>query len=135
MHHSDIIGKWKIIRYIEDKLNQKNFELLGSATFMDKDSFYQYSESGVLKSDFFQSKAHQDYVWILKPDGWKINFSDGSHFHDLALANEEQQVYHKCINDIYNGKYILNLPNEFDIKWNVRGPRKEYISHTYYNKI
>ena len=135
MYHSDIIGKWKIIRYIEDKLNQKNFELLGSATFVDKDSLYQYNESGVLKSDSFQSKAHQDYVWILKPDGWKINFSDGSYFHDLALANEEQHVYHKCINDIYNGKYILNLPNEFDIKWNVSGPRKEYLSHTYYNKI
>ena len=42
MHHSDIIGKWKIIRYIEDKLNQKNFELLGSATFVDKNSLYQF---------------------------------------------------------------------------------------------
>ena len=28
MYHSDIIGEWKIIRYIEDKHNQKKFELL-----------------------------------------------------------------------------------------------------------
>ena len=109
--------------------------MLGSATFVDKDSLYQYNESGVLKSDSFQSKAHQDYVWILKPDGWKINFPDGSHFHDLILANKEQHVYHKCNNDIYNGKYVLNLPNKFYIKWNVSGPLKDYISHTYYNKI
>ena len=129
MYHSDIIGEWKITRYIEDKLNQRKFELFGNATFVDKYSLFQYNESGVLKSDSFESKAHQDYIWILKPDGWK------SHFHDLALANEEQHVYHKCINDIYIGKYILNLPNKFNIKWNVSGPRKEYISHTYYNKI
>ena len=50
MYHSDIIGEWKIIRYIEDKLNQRKFELFGNATFVNKDSVYQYNESGVLKS-------------------------------------------------------------------------------------
>ncbi len=29
MNHSDIIGEWEITRNIEDKLNQKEFELEG----------------------------------------------------------------------------------------------------------
>jgi len=37
MYHSDIIGEWKITRYIKDKFCQKKFELLGIATFKDKD--------------------------------------------------------------------------------------------------
>ena len=135
MYHSDIIGEWKITRYIKDKFCQKKFELLGIATFKDKDGIYHYNESGILKSDSFQSKAHQDYIWVIKPDGWKINFSDGSHFHDLVLENKEQHVYHKCVNDIYNGEFVLNLPNEFEVKWKVSGPQKDYVSHTYYNKI
>ena len=135
MYHPDIIGEWKITRYIKDKFCKKKFELLGSATFNDIDGLYHYNESGILKSDSFQSKAHQDYIWVIKPDGWQINFSDGSHFHDLLLENKEQHVYHKCVNDIYNGEFLLNLPNEFEVKWKVSGPQKDYVSHTYYNKI
>ena len=45
MYHSDIIGEWKITRYIKDKFCQKKFELLGSATFKDIDGLYHYNES------------------------------------------------------------------------------------------
>jgi len=49
--------------------------------------------------------------WIIKPNGWIINFSDGNYFHDLELANDtEQEVYHECGKDIYKGMFILNLP-------------------------
>jgi hypothetical protein len=74
MYHSDIVGKWKIIRYIEDKLNQKNFELLGFATFVNKDSLYQYNESGVLKSDSFQSKLIKIMSGFLSQMGGKLIF-------------------------------------------------------------
>jgi len=135
MNHSDIIGEWEITRNIEDKLNQKKFELEGLGNFTDNDELYHYSEVGLLKSDSFHSKAHQDYIWIIKPKGWKINFSDGSYFHDLELVNSEQRVYHECGNDVYRGEFLLSLPNDFKVTWNVSGPRKDYISHTYYKKI
>ena len=134
MNHSDIIGKWKITRSIEDRLNQKKFALDGVAIFTDNNSLYHYNETGIMKSESFQSKAHQDYLWIITPEGWKINFTDGSHFHDLELANQEQHVYHKCGNDIYRGEFLLNLPNAIKVLWNVSGPRKDYVSHTYYKK-
>ena len=134
MYHSDIIGEWKITRSIEDKLNQKKFELEGLATFTNNESLYHYNETGIMKSELFQSKVHQDYLWVITLEGWKINFADGSHFHDLVLANKEQHVYHKCLKDIYRGEFLLNLPNEIKVLWNVSGPRKDYVSHTYYKK-
>ena len=134
MNHSDIIGEWIIRRNIEDKLNKRNFILIGKAIFTTEDNIFYYKETGVIKSDNFESKAHQDYTWIIKPNGWKINFSNGSHFHDLELENTEQEVYHKCGNDIYRGIFSLNLPRSFEVVWEVSGPRKNYKSHTYYNK-
>ena len=134
MNHSDIIGQWEITRNIEDRLNQKKFELKGEATFSDNDTLYHYNETGIMKSESFQSKAHQDYLWVITSEGWKINFIDGSHFHDLELVNQEQHVYHKCVNDIYRGEFLLNLPNDIKVLWNVSGPRKDYVSHTYYKK-
>ena len=132
--HSDIIGDWLISRNIEDKLNQRNFILNGKAIFIKKDSLFYYKETGIIKSDDFESRAHQDYTWIIKQYGWKINFSDGSHFHDLELENTKQEVYHHCGNDIYKGEFTLNLPKEYEVIWNVSGPNKNYISHTSYNR-
>lgn len=134
MNHSDIIGEWIIRRNIEDKLNKRNFILNGKAIFTTEDNIFYYKETGVIKSDNFESKAHQDYTWIIKPNGWKINFSDGSHFHDLELENNKQEVYHNCGNDIYRGRFKLNIPKEYEVIWNVSGPHKNYISHTYYNR-
>ena len=45
MNHSDIIGQWEITRNIEDRLNQKKFELKGEATFSNNDTFYHYNET------------------------------------------------------------------------------------------
>ena len=86
------------------------------------------------RDDNFESKAHQDYTWIIRPNGWKINFSDGTYFHDLELENTKQEVYHNCGNDIYRGRFKLNIPKEYEVIWNVSGPHKNYISHTCYNR-
>ena len=134
MNHSDIIGEWKITRSIEDRLGKKYFTLDGVATFTNNANLYYYNETGIIKSESFQSKAHQDYLWIVTKEGWKIKFRDGTHFYDLELARQEQDVYHKCKNDIYHGKFLLNLPNDIKVSWNVNGPRKDYVSRTYYKK-
>ena len=134
MNHSDINGEWIIRRNIDDKLNKRNFVLRGKAIFTTEENIFYYKETGVIKSDNFESKAHQDYTWIIKPNGWKINFSDGSHFHDLELENTKQEVYHYCGNDIYKGKFALNLPKEYEVIWKVSGPQKNYTSHTSYNR-
>ena len=134
MNHSDIIGEWIIRRNIEDKLNKRNFILSGKAIFTTEDNIFYYKETGVIKSDNFESKAHQDYTWIMRPNSWKINFSDGSYFHDLELENTKQEVYYKCGNDIYKGRFKLNIPKEYEVIWNVSGPHKNYISHTCYNR-
>lgn len=134
MNHSDIIGEWLITRNIKDELNKKNFTLSGKAIFTVEDNIFYYKETGVIKSDDFESKAHRGYTWITKPYGWKINFSDGSYFHDLKLENTKQEVYHYCGNDIYKGRFTLNIPKEYEVIWNVSGLYKNYISHTYYNR-
>ena len=132
--HTDIVGKWDINRSIRDIINKKEFKLSGSGIFTNKNNIFHYKETGLLISDKFESKAHQEYTWIIKPNGWIINFSDGNHFHDLELENTEQEVYHECGNDIYKGMFLLNLPRNFEVMWEVSGPRKNYKSHTYYNK-
>ena len=62
MNHSDIIGEWKITRSIEDRLAKKYFTLDGIATFTNNANLYNYNETGIMKSESFQNKAHQDYL-------------------------------------------------------------------------
>jgi hypothetical protein len=132
MQHSDILGQWELTRNIKDKLNDKTFNLIGISIFTENNASYVCNETGIIKSDNFQSKAHQTYNWLLKPKGWEISFLNGNFFHDLELVMCDQQVYHKCNNDIYRGLFKLNLPTDFSVTWNVSGPRKDYQSQSYY---
>jgi len=132
MQHSDILGQWELTRNIKDKLNDKIFNLIGISIFTENNASYVCNETGIIKSDNFQSKAHQTYSWLLKPKGWEISFLNGNFFHDLELVMCDQQVYHKCNNDIYRGFFKLNLPTDFSVTWNVSGPRKDYQSQSYY---
>ena len=66
-------------------------------------------------------------------------------FHKFGINNTEQspnqtkfkfKALHLCIDDKYNVTYEfdLNQPREFSITYDVKGPKKDYSSHTLFIK-
>jgi hypothetical protein len=58
-------------------------------------------------------------------DGWEVRFDDGRPFHALDLSSGVCSAVHPCGEDHYEGEYRILGEDAFEVRWQVRGPRKD----------
>lgn len=131
-------GNWQFERNVAPK----NAKAQGQASYnkITNDSLY-YLELGILNIDDKKIDFKKEYYLLLNNNKIEIyktkNRQDFFHKIDLIKSNKRWSSFdiHKCQDDIYKIKYIVNSKNNFTIIYDVNGPSKNYILTTFYDKI
>ena len=56
-----------------------------------------------------------------------VLFDDLRPFHAIALNAEGPEATHLCTPDTYRVAYEFDLPDTWQARWSVEGPRKAYV--------
>lgn len=123
---SDFLGRWSIVRTIQEHEAQAAATFEGVAEIIDAGNAWNYSETGTLtlqQGGAFQ--AERTYIW--RPNGQTIDtyFSDGRYFHTIELS-AKPKTSHWCDPDQYEVRYDFSAWPAWAAQWDVVGPRKNY---------
>jgi hypothetical protein len=126
------LGDWKVQRVIS------GFgEIAGQATFQVndlRDDYLDFQEAMILpnlKGQDQKPNAFRTYEYRMTSDGFDIYFSDGATKGDLFLSFAFTQAsvltsHHLCIKDHYNATFEFLSDDDFELSFNVVGPKKDY---------
>lgn len=120
----DFERHWHLAREIRHADGQIHY-FDGTATFTPGPEVLHYEERGTLRAGSAAFEAQQRYTWA--PD-LAVHFADGRFFH--RVPPEGGETSHWCDPDQYNGQYDFAAWPTWTVTWRVRGPRKNYTSHT-----
>jgi len=155
-----IQGTWKLHRRLHSLIPTFPSGVLdGTASFHPRapsdgtfDAEFLYIESGVLATDRgFNMQASRRYVyryredteqisvWFVKEDAKSVDYL----YHNLAFQLEKPHCWtakaeHLCIDDMYETTYDFRFRGialeTFGVKHAVKGPKKDYVSDTWYKR-
>lgn len=120
----------------------------GTATFeREGDDRLVYREKGVVDYDNFgRFTGERSYLYILAADHIEVRFHDGTnagqHFVDLLFPEAPDAGWpivsardtHVCRLDNYETSYRFLSPDRFEITYVVKGPAKDYISQSLFQR-
>lgn len=114
------LGEWRLSREIVQGDGMRGgFE--GVASWELEGEGALYVERGTLDFGAGRFAAERRYRWGAD---LAVYFEDGRLFHHVPEAGGE--VHHWCAPDRYDGVYDFTGWPEWQVRWNVRGPRKDY---------
>ena len=94
-----------------------------------------YHENCVMHLEQYTAKASQTYRYQFPSDSIaEVSFSDGRLFYVLDLTTSHCDIHHLCGEDTYTGVIDVMAEREYRQIWQVRGPRKDYTSHTVFSR-
>ncbi len=129
----DFAGEWVLTRQITDAKYGQNGEMQGAAIFSPKNGGLLYRETGTLTLNTGAAmQAERSYLWDTDTTGIAVRFADGSPFHRFDAVGQAQGTSHLCGDDWYNVIYDFTAWPNWQAKWVVKGPRKDYVSVTQY---
>jgi hypothetical protein len=126
-----LTGSWSFQRKVSD------FGVMsGKAVFKGmNENLLKYREEGVQESglNFFR-----EYFYKNAGTSIEVYFDEKltRHFQDLTFKSLEVQADHYCGCDIYESLYDFRSIafGKFEVTHKVKGPHKDYTSHTQYTK-
>lgn len=126
-------GNWLLTRCLRDLRAGTQGTLAGEALFETEGDELVYRENGVLRLGDGAFKASRVYRYgFPAPHRAEVAFDDGSLFHVLDLSSGSWAVEHLCGADSYRGKYIVAGFGEWQVNWQVVGPRKDQLLESRY---
>ena len=137
-----LAGVWRLSREFAPGLGT----MTGTARFRPvRDGVLHYREDGrVAFEGGHTGDAFREYHYVLDPDGTiRVCFVEpdtfGRTLHALRLdaavtAVAEAVDTHLCGADTYVGRYAFALPGRFTVDMDVRGPAKDYSTHTVFER-
>ena len=130
------MGRWKIHRLIDDRLQVLTGQLDGQAEFTPYAGGLLYWEHGTLAFGEHRGAAEQSYHFDFADGDSRafVRFRDGSLFHALDLSAGQDLVLHACHPDLYRGRYVVLSGVQWRSAWTVKGPRKDYQISTMYTR-
>ena len=132
----DFAGDWQIERIIEDRRAGTEIQLTGQVRMTPDGDDYRYQEEGTLVfSDGRTLAATRRYLWRRDGDGVAVYFDDGRYFHSFDPAAERPSARHWCDPDRYDVDYDLSDWPRWSVRWEVSGPRKEYVTATWFRRV
>lgn len=132
---TEFAGTWSLERTIMDRSGGPDGRFEGSAQFLPTEDGLAYEESGHLRlgkaAPFYATRR---YLW--RADGSSILtfFDDGRPFHRIALGGTQSRDLHDCPPDTYRVFYDFSRWPAWQARWDVIGPRKDYLMATTYRR-
>lgn len=129
----DFAGEWALSRQIADAKYGQNGKMIGKVSFAARDGGLIYRETGQLTlAAGAVMQAERSYLWDADDTGIVVRFADGAPFHRFDPVGQVQGTAHLCGDDWYNVTYDFTAWPNWQAKWVVTGPRKDYTSVTRY---
>lgn len=131
--YSLFLGNWEFQRSVLGMATQE-ISIEGQACFQSSVSRRHYRETGHYHFNGRQLDFFSQYVYeILSSDNCRVLFLDGSLFYELKCYN--QSIHHLCGADKYCGTFKMDAEDRWQLKWSVKGPRKNYSITTRYFRL
>ncbi|HCP81557.1 MAG TPA: hypothetical protein DIT67_08145 [Octadecabacter sp.] len=130
----DFIGSYDVARTIEDMRGHATSRFEGQAEITLSATGALYSETGALIIGDQRFQAERSYLWSEEHGKILVSFEDGRAFHDFDPNIGGQASEHLCGEDMYRGGYDFSEWSCWSVTWTVLGPRKDYVSTTWYVK-
>ena len=128
-------GAWLLTRRLRDRRAGTRGTLEGKAVFEAEGDGLVYRETGVLRLADGAFRADRVYRYRFPaPHCAEVAFDDGSLFHLLDLSSGRCAVEHLCGADIYRGRYTVTGCSEWQVDWQVAGPRKDQFLESRYRR-
>ncbi|MDW3225601.1 MAG: DUF6314 family protein [Paracoccaceae bacterium] len=126
---ADFAGTWQLDRKIaHGDGTQARFQ--GTALWDGDDRGLDYLETGHLQmGQGPQMQAERRYRWAPDLD---VYFDDGRFFHRVPALGG--RASHWCDPDTYDVTYDFGAWPCFTAVWQVRGPKKSYKMHSFYER-
>ncbi len=119
-----LAGRWKVERTLSAGAERGSFT--GVAEFVRDGAGLVWEEHGRLRWQRYEGPARRRLTLERDGDeGWEVRFADGRLFHALDLAGGASRAFHPCGEDRYEGEYRILDQGAFEVRWRVRGPRKD----------
>ncbi|AKS46521.1 hypothetical protein SAMN05444287_1638 [Octadecabacter temperatus] len=128
----DFIGMYDVSRTIEDTRAGATSRFEGQAEITLTQDGALYSETGALIISDQRFEAERRYLWAEEHGKILVSFEDGRAFHDFDPNLGGQASEHLCGKDMYRGGYEFSEWPRWALHWRVQGPRKDYVSTTWY---
>ena len=131
-----LLGEWSLEREIPGRGSMKGrarFTLLDAGSAL-------YEESGELCLEGGQTlHSRQSYVYEKRQDGFAVRFADTRElFHVMRFVASGDglvaEARHLCVNDLYVSGYTVRADGSFEVRHQVRGPQKDYVIRTLYQR-
>jgi hypothetical protein len=126
---ADFLGIWRLGRSITHADGTQG-QFHGQAQWILEGEAARYHEAGTLQiagQGAFQ--AERRYLWDADLN---VYFDDGRFFHQVPQTGGE--AAHWCDPDHYKVRYAFENWPEWQARWQVRGPRKDYTMTTRYSR-
>ncbi|EBA05963.1 hypothetical protein SSE37_25183 [Sagittula stellata E-37] len=123
---ADFLGRWRVDRDIAHGDGSRG-RFIGTAEWVPGEAGADYVERGVLQVGAGSFQAERTYRW---GPGLDVYFEDGRFFH--AVPPEGGDAAHWCDPDQYDVAYDFTCWPEWTARWQVRGPRKDYVMTSRY---
>ena len=128
-------GSWQVGRRIENAEGpEARFE--GVARFEPDGAGLVYAEEGELQLEGQPPiRGERRYLWRQEEDGTiAVFFDDGRDFHRFDPGAEAPGDRHHCAPDVYDVTYDFGGWPEWESRWRVTGPRKDYVMVSRYRR-
>ncbi|MGI3184866.1 DUF6314 family protein [Nioella aestuarii] len=130
---SEFEGVWQLSRQIEDARAGLSGHLQGEARFEQGQGGLILTERGQLTYGLGAPlQAERRYLWREEAGGIAVFFEDGRPFHWFSA--EETEASHDCPPDLYHVSYDFNHWPQWRARWQVSGPRKDYMMESCYTR-
>jgi hypothetical protein len=141
---NSLAGRWDFQRNITEAALA--YHIFGSAEFsLRRKDVLRYQETGIFEINNISHNFFRNYEYVLQTDDnvIPVYFVENDHranlFHaiNLDICDEEfiaANAEHLCINDQYKVQYkfFRNNDEKFEIRYEVKGPAKDYVIVTTY---
>lgn len=145
-------GKWNFFRTLSDRSTGASLgSVQGKVTFTTiKPNVVLYKEEGKLTTPLGDKlQTYREYLYQYYAEKDEIekrhvkNGKDTGSFYLLKFQSDSTTNAtaisavgeHLCVRDHYSAGYQFVTANTFSLRYEVRGPEKDYISETTFNKI
>ena len=137
---SYLLGSWRVRRALVDQRSGETSSFEGVATFSlnpaPTGDAVRFEEIGEMAVGPYRGEASRRLDYRAKDERTLlVAFCDGRHFIDLDLARGHSSDVHRCGADRYEITTIARSPELLEERWRVRGPRKDYVALTTFQRL
>ncbi|NNE87743.1 MAG: trigger factor [Silicimonas sp.] len=124
-------GHWRLSRMIRHGDGSEN-RLTGNAHFRRSGARLIQDEEGTLVMGNQTMKATRRYIWTAQKGRLDVFFDDMRPFHTVLLGVATHQTVHLCDPDRYEVLYDFTDWPRWSARWQVEGPKKNYVMTSTY---